>query len=98
MEELGRSGTISMDCICAVCCKYLFTASNRFSCANKVYRIKAAFSFAAAYLVKNFAPYAAGSGISEIKCILGGFIINGFLSVETFFIKGLTLVRVSLED
>ncbi|WVQ80441.1 hypothetical protein IAT38_002546 [Cryptococcus sp. DSM 104549] len=51
----------------------------------------AAFSFSAAFLVKAFAPYAAGSGISEIKCILGGFIIKGFLSVETFFIKGLTL-------
>ncbi|WWC97131.1 hypothetical protein V866_004009 [Kwoniella sp. B9012] len=49
------------------------------------------FSFSAAFLVKNFAPYAAGSGISEIKCILGGFIIKGFLSVETFLIKGLTL-------
>ncbi|WRT63642.1 uncharacterized protein IL334_000565 [Kwoniella shivajii] len=51
----------------------------------------AIFSFSAAFLVKNFAPYAAGSGISEIKCILGGFIIKGFLSVETFFVKGLTL-------
>ncbi|OCF36089.1 chloride channel, other eukaryote [Kwoniella heveanensis BCC8398] len=51
----------------------------------------AIFSFSAAFIVKNFAPYAAGSGISEIKCILGGFIIKGFLSVETFFIKGLTL-------
>nr|XP_018266605.1 chloride channel, other eukaryote [Kwoniella dejecticola CBS 10117]OBR88763.1 chloride channel, other eukaryote [Kwoniella dejecticola CBS 10117] len=51
----------------------------------------AAFAFSAAFLVKNFAPYAAGSGISEIKCILGGFIIKGFLSAETFFIKGLTL-------
>lgn len=60
--------------------------------------LKATFSFSAAYLVKNFAPYAAGSGISEIKCILGGFIINGFLSVETFFIKGLTLVRTSIEN
>jgi len=46
----------------------------------------------AAFLVRGFAPYAAGSGISEIKCILGGFIIKGFLDVETFFIKGLTLV------
>lgn len=51
------------------------------------------FSFTAAFLVRGFAPYAAGSGISEIKCILGGFIIKGFLDVETFFIKGLTLVR-----
>lgn len=31
------------------------------------------FSFTAAHIVKGFAPYAAGSGISEIKCILGGF-------------------------
>lgn len=53
---------------------------------------KGLFSFSAAFLVRGFAPYAAGSGISEIKCILGGFIIKGFLDVETFFIKGLTLV------
>ncbi|RXK39132.1 chloride channel, other eukaryote [Tremella mesenterica] len=49
------------------------------------------FSYSAAYLVKSFAPYAAGSGISEIKCILGGFIIKGFLSAETFAIKALTM-------
>lgn len=50
------------------------------------------FSFSAAHLVRSFAPYAAGSGISEIKCILGGFVIKGFLGFETFLIKGLTLV------
>lgn len=51
----------------------------------------ALFSLSAAHLVKAFAPYAAGSGISEIKCIIGGFIINGFLSPWTLAIKTLTL-------
>lgn len=50
-----------------------------------------ALSAACAYLVRVFAPYAAGSGISEIKCILAGFIINGFLGVGTFAIKSLSL-------
>lgn len=36
------------------------------------------FSFTAAHIVKGFAPYAAGSGISEIKCILGGFGTSRF--------------------
>jgi chloride channel 3/4/5 len=45
-----------------------------------------------AHLVRIFAPYAAGSGISEIKCILAGFVINGFLGVGTFALKSLTLV------
>ncbi|KAJ9110915.1 hypothetical protein QFC19_001424 [Naganishia cerealis] len=60
--------------------------------------IQALFSFSAARLVKSFAPYAAGSGISEIKCIIGGFIINGFLSFSTLAIKSLTLVRRHLHQ
>uniref|UniRef100_V5EZW5 Chloride channel protein n=1 Tax=Kalmanozyma brasiliensis (strain GHG001) TaxID=1365824 RepID=V5EZW5_KALBG len=48
-------------------------------------------SFLCAHLVKAFAPYAAGSGISEIKCILAGFVINGYLGFWTLAIKSLTL-------
>ncbi|KAF4125235.1 chloride channel 3/4/5 [Geosmithia morbida] len=49
------------------------------------------FAFVAATLVKTFAPYAAGSGISEIKCIVAGFVMKGFLSVQTLAIKSLCL-------
>ncbi|KXN90887.1 hypothetical protein AN958_03541 [Leucoagaricus sp. SymC.cos] len=52
------------------------------------------FAFIAAHLVKNLARYAAGSGISEIKCILAGFIMQGFLGFATFFIKSITLPLV----
>ena len=51
------------------------------------------FSFTAAHLVKSFASYAAGSGISEIKCILAGFVMRGYLGMWTLAIKSLTLVR-----
>ncbi|KAG2101302.1 chloride channel [Suillus discolor] len=54
----------------------------------------AIFSFVAAHLVRSMAKYAAGSGISEIKCILTGFIMQGFLGYATFFIKSLTLPLV----
>lgn len=50
------------------------------------------FSFIASHLVRSFARYAAGSGISEIKSILAGFVMQGFLGFATFFIKSLTLV------
>jgi chloride channel 3/4/5 len=49
------------------------------------------FAFTAATLVKSFAPYAAGSGISEIKCIIAGFIMKGFLGPWTLLIKSLAL-------
>ena len=49
------------------------------------------FAFTAAYLVKFFAPYAAGSGISEIKCIIAGFVMKDFLGFKTLAIKSLTL-------
>ena len=51
-----------------------------------------AFSFIAAHLVRTFARYAAGSGISEIKVILGGFIMQGYLGGWTLVIKSITLV------
>ncbi|RKP10007.1 chloride channel [Thamnocephalis sphaerospora] len=43
------------------------------------------------YLVKILAPYAAGSGISEIKTILCGFVIHGFLGGWTLVIKSIGL-------
>ncbi|TFK53546.1 hypothetical protein OE88DRAFT_1676743 [Heliocybe sulcata] len=52
------------------------------------------FSFGAAHLVRSLAKYAAGSGISEIKCILAGFIMKGFLGLVTLLIKSLTLPLV----
>ncbi|KAF9527309.1 Cl-channel protein [Crepidotus variabilis] len=54
----------------------------------------AAFSFVASHLVKSLAKYAAGSGISEIKCILAGFVMQGYLGFATFFIKSITLPLV----
>jgi chloride channel 3/4/5 len=51
----------------------------------------AVFSFTAARLVKSFAPYAAGSGISEMKCIIAGFVMKGFLGFTTLFIKSIGL-------
>ncbi|EMD33680.1 hypothetical protein CERSUDRAFT_67832 [Gelatoporia subvermispora B] len=52
------------------------------------------FAFVAAHLVRTLAAYAAGSGISEIKCILAGFIMKGYLGFWTFVIKSLTLPLV----
>ncbi|KAL2260754.1 hypothetical protein VTK26DRAFT_5146 [Humicola hyalothermophila] len=49
------------------------------------------FAFTAATLVKSYAPYAAGSGISEIKCIIAGFVMKGFLGFWTLVIKSLAL-------
>ncbi|KAI0888732.1 chloride channel protein [Annulohypoxylon maeteangense] len=49
------------------------------------------FAFTSAILVKSFAPYAAGSGISEIKCIIAGFVMKGFLGFWTLLIKSIAL-------
>lgn len=50
------------------------------------------FSYIAAHLVRVFARYAAGSGISEIKVILAGFVMKGYLGGWTLIIKSITLV------
>uniref|UniRef100_A0A8D3BV42 Chloride channel protein n=1 Tax=Scophthalmus maximus TaxID=52904 RepID=A0A8D3BV42_SCOMX len=50
------------------------------------------FAFLAVALVRAFAPYACGSGIPEIKTILSGFIIRGYLGKWTLIIKTITLV------
>lgn len=52
--------------------------------------IGAFFAFLSARLVQ-MAPYAAGSGISEIKCILAGFVMSGFLGFWTLIIKSIGL-------
>lgn len=51
----------------------------------------ALFAATAAVLVKTYAPYAAGSGISEMKCIIAGFVMKGFLGATTLFIKSIGL-------
>ncbi|XP_014672883.1 PREDICTED: H(+)/Cl(-) exchange transporter 3-like [Priapulus caudatus] len=43
-------------------------------------------------LVRQFAPYACGSGIPEIKTILSGFIIRGYLGKWTYVIKSVTMM------
>lgn len=49
------------------------------------------FAFTSAFLVYSFAPYAAGSGISEIKCIIAGFVMKGYLGAKTLAIKSIAL-------
>lgn len=49
------------------------------------------FAFTSAVMVRSFAPYAAGSGISEIKCIIAGFNMKGFLGLRTLLIKSIGL-------
>ncbi|VDK35283.1 unnamed protein product, partial [Anisakis simplex] len=46
-------------------------------------------------MFKVFAPYACGSGIPEIKCILSGFVIRGYLGKWTFIIKSVGLILAS---
>ncbi|GFS45685.1 hypothetical protein TNIN_307361 [Trichonephila inaurata madagascariensis] len=54
------------------------------------------FSALACSMVKTFAPYACGSGVPEIKTILSGFIMRGYLGKWTLVIKSLgTMLAVS---
>ena len=37
--------------------------------------------------VKCLAPYACGSGIPEVKTILSGFVMHGYLGFGTLIVK-----------
>jgi len=50
------------------------------------------FAGLASTFVRIFAPYACGSGIPEIKTILSGFVIHGYLDKWTFVIKGVAIM------
>lgn len=52
------------------------------------------FAGLAALLVKRFALHARGSGIPEVKTILSGFVIKGYLSKWTFIVKSICMVLV----
>jgi H+/Cl- antiporter ClcA len=50
------------------------------------------FATLCALLVKTFAPYACGSGVPEVKTILSGFIIRGYLGKWTLLIKSIGMI------
>ncbi|KAK9451365.1 chloride channel [Limtongia smithiae] len=53
------------------------------------------FGTASAFLVLYFAPFASHSGIPEIKTVLGGFIIKGFMGFRTVVTKSVSLCFAS---
>ncbi|KAH3667163.1 hypothetical protein OGAPHI_002812 [Ogataea philodendri] len=56
--------------------------------------ISVTFGTIAALLCRAYAPSAAGSGISEVKCIVSGFVMDGFLGWWTLIIKSIALPLV----
>lgn len=50
------------------------------------------FTGLAAWFVKRFARFAAGSGIPEVKTILGGFVIKSFATPITLLVKCVGLI------
>lgn len=54
--------------------------------------IAVAFAWLCASLVKRLAPYAAGSGIPEVKTILSGFVIRGYFDLWTLMVKATGMV------
>eukprot|EP00698_Gefionella_okellyi_P021234 TRINITY_DN681_c0_g1_i3.p1 TRINITY_DN681_c0_g1~~TRINITY_DN681_c0_g1_i3.p1 ORF type:complete len:738 (+),score=141.68 TRINITY_DN681_c0_g1_i3:35-2248(+) len=70
-----------------------FPLTARYALSWFIYVVVAvAFATACAWLVKVYAPMAAGSGIPEVKTILGGFVITKYLGGWTLLIKSAGLV------
>ncbi|KAK3737007.1 hypothetical protein QZH41_018406 [Actinostola sp. cb2023] len=61
---------------------------------NYIIYVLTALGFAclAVVLVRWIAPYACGSGIPEIKTILSGFIIRGYLGKMTLIVKSMSMM------
>jgi chloride channel 3/4/5 len=53
--------------------------------------LSTAFAASCAFLIGKISRYAAGSGTAEIKTILGGFMIKGFLGIRTLMAKAVGL-------
>lgn len=50
------------------------------------------YAWSSAKITYILAPYACGSGITEIKIILSGFVIKGFLGIRTVVVKVLAVL------
>jgi chloride channel 3/4/5 len=63
----------------------IFSNSTRSFSAYVV--VAVSFGAIAAFLVKRFAPYAAGSGVPEVKTVLSGVEMKGYLSLWAMVVK-----------
>lgn len=50
------------------------------------------FGFLSALFVITLAPYATGSGIPEVKTILSGYVIHGYLGKITLIVKTMGMI------
>jgi len=91
-----------------MCCRGLEPCPNWYSCSNFLPNASSAGAFVfdyfvfffgsvtfatiCAWLVTIYAPMAAGSGIPEVKTILGGFVITKFLGGWTLLLKSTGLI------
>lgn len=87
METLGFERIRELYSVLHLCCNYIPASCSTASADS----IQVLFAFTSAFLVKSIATYAAGSGISEIKCIIAGFVMKGFLGPRTLLIKSIGL-------
>ncbi|ORX91368.1 hypothetical protein K493DRAFT_286877 [Basidiobolus meristosporus CBS 931.73] len=76
-----------------VSCDYWHNWTGKFWVSYIIYIVTGiGFAVTSGILVKLYAPYAIWDGLAEVKTILGGFIIKGFLGVWTLVIKSLGLI------